>query len=260
MPYNDSFGVFPETLPRITRQHMQKMYFSTSYGEGSGTGTLGSPSENMDHVLNMGQKDGKYMKFRPLKAPAFGREFTTNYDYDKKGFEGFQANKCLTENFRPAGDESRPKLDGRSTCSESYVQYSRKQAKVAKLPSQGPSRAFTRMPGSASDSMLVTTSFAQDQHKEPLNASGLPPPRRIPLKPPDHLGINPRSAGTFQSRYMSDFMMDSATSDSATQVRARTYAMPGRPAVPLQPPAEDQSMCRPEVWAKSRAVLLGPGR
>lgn len=208
----------------------------------------------MDDVLNMGRKDGKYMKFRPSRAPLFGREFTTMSDYNEKDLLSHQANKMLAQKFSTLGNEAtaQPNLVGNSTFSESYVQYSRKQSKIAKLPAQGPNRRErTKMPGSASDSMLVTKSFAQDQHKEPLNASGLPPARVTPTRPPDNLHINPRSMGTFQTGYMSDFQV----SPMSLMFGQRPLSLPATPGFPgLQP------TCRPDVWNKSRNILLRPGQ
>lgn len=251
MPLTESFGVFPETVPKLSRQDMlQKLYFSTSSGEHAGA--FGSAAESMDDVLNMGRKDGKYMRFRPSRAPLFGREFCTNSDYSEQPLEGHHANKMLAENFRPGGNVAvaRPKLAMRSTFSESYVEYSRKQSRHAKVPIQRAS-GKTRMPGSASDSMLVTESFAQEQHKEPLNASGQPPSREREIWPRHYLQINPGSKGTYQSQYMSDFEVSRARPSTTY----RPLSLPPDPGFPGL-----QTTCQADVWDKSRCVLLGPGR
>lgn len=255
MPLNDSYGVFPEALPVFTRQHMQKLYFTTSSREHNGS--FGHAGENMDDVLNMGRKDGKYMRFRPSRAPLFSREFCTySAHYDEKPLGDHEANKMLAESFRPYWnkDQQRPKLDDRSTFSDSFVKYSRKQQGTAKPPNQGPDRRHrTRMPGSFSDSMLVTTSFAHDQHKEPKTANGMPPMPDHGSKPMDNVQINPRSLGNFQTRYMTDFP------GKVSQGRQRPMAFPvSNPAEPGFPGLATQ--VPHEVWDSRRCNFLGPGR
>lgn len=250
MPLNDSYGVFPEALPVFTRQHMQKLYFSTSYSEHQGL--LGTPGENMDDVLNMGRKDGKYMRFRPSRAPLFSREFCSySAHYDEKPLGDHVANKMLAESFRPVRHNSGgAKIDDRSTAKDSFVKYSRKQFRAAKPPSQGPNRRDrTRMPGSASDSMLVTTSFAHDQHREPLNSNGMPPMPDIQVKPLDNVHVNPKSIGNYVSRYMTDYKAN------AMQARQRPLAIPENPGIPGL-----ETSVPVEVWDSRRCAFLGPGR
>lgn len=236
---------------------MQQLYFSTSAAEHSGA--LGPSSENMDDVLNMGRNklNGKYMRFQHSRAPLFDRQFCTNSDYDQKDFFGTQANKMLTQNFRPAGTEAavQPKMDLRSTFSESFKEYTRKQSRIAKLPTQGPNRKErSKMPGSMSDSMLETTSFAEDQIKDPLSwtVSGLPPARQKPILPRHNFHINHKNAGTFESRYMSDFGVSPASTTHGRQEPLSLLADPAFPGL--------QSTCQPDVWEKSRATFLGAGR
>jgi len=252
MPLNDSYGVFPEAMPMLTRQHMQKLYFTTSSREHNGA--FAPPGENMDDVMNMGARDGKYMRYRPSRAPLFTRDFCSyTAHYDEKPLGDHQANKMLAESFRPNRnvDTVRPKLDDRSTQKDSFVQYSKKQFRMAKPPNQGPDRRQrTKMPGSASDSLLVTTSSSHHQHQAPLDSRGLPPPVDKPaVAPPDNVQINPRSLGNYQTRYMTDFKA------GPIQGRQRPFTIPLDPGIPSL-----ATQIPHEAWEVRRCAFMGPGR
>lgn len=245
MPLNDSYGVFPEAFPVFTRQHMQKLYFSTSYGEHAGAHN--EPGENMEDVLEMGKKDGKYMRFRPSRAPLFSREFCTySAHYDEKPLGDNVANKMLAESFRPVRNTgSHAKLDSRSTASDAFIKFNRKQSQLAKPPAQGPNRKDrTKMPGSASDSLLVTKSTSHEQHREPFTM-----PYNSQVKPLDNIQINPKAHGNYVSRYNVDYKA------STLGPRQRPMAMAPDPGFPnLERQISDQA------WSMRRCNFLGPGR
>lgn len=186
-------------------------------------------AENMQDVLMMGQKDGKYMKYARLKEPGWGRK-NTRYaqQFGPKPLTDFESNlamKLLNAKGPPPPPDVHYEF-GTTTYGDEFSRYDSKKMKGAKqatIPDlQRSKRApFTQL----SEGLLRSTSTTEEQFVKRAGASRGPKNEEMffnCLRPrPD--GLLETYPLPFTTSYTDDFGIPRCGSNTASTVGSSRY-------------------------------------
>lgn len=134
-----SVGIFPATEDRMSKEEMQKLFFSTTSAD-EYISKRSEPAESFDDIHNMGTKNGKYMTYRPSKAPLWARSICRYTEtFAPKPLGDFACNKMLAETFR-LQSKAPPKLElsSKTAYREQFPKMNAQQAYGARAESCSP--------------------------------------------------------------------------------------------------------------------------
>jgi len=196
-----SAGVFP-AVKKLGKEEMQKLFYRTTSSE-EFVSKKWEPVESFDDIHNMGTKNGKYMTYRPSRAPMWARTMCKYTEqFVPKPLGDYACNRLLAETFRPSSKADAPllKLGAKTSYKEQFPRIPGKKAAEARPQSCKPAQAKHVQEDSK---LAVTRSTTHHQFQGHLIT-------RDPAKEafiPSHQSHvkDPRLINDYTTRYNQDF-------------------------------------------------------
>lgn len=182
-------------------------------------------AENMEDVLRMGEKDGKYMKYTPLKQPGWGRG-NTRYaqQFNEKPLDDYETTMAMKilNVPKPPPRGANYKF-GTSTYGEHFYQFDNKRMQGAKQPQNPDLQRSGRPPFcKLSEGLLRGTSTSEEQFVKRAGASNTEKMFFDCLRPrPD--GLLETYPLPFTTSYTDDFGIPRCGSNTASTVGSSRY-------------------------------------
>jgi len=182
----------------------------------------------MEDVLRMGEKDGKYMKYIPLKEPGWTRG-NTRYaqQFGPKPLNDFLNNQELARiGDRPPTPKPNAGPLGDSTYTDHYARYDSKKMKWSRQPQVAECIRSVRPPFTElGEGLLRTTSTTEDHFPQRQGLANRPTERML------FEVLRPRADGLletfplpFTTSYTDDFGIPRCGSNTASTVGSSRYA------------------------------------
>jgi len=260
---NQSFGLFPslDHVRDVGPGEVKKLFFQTTSGDvhSGQTQRIADRAESFGDILNMGQKDSKYMRYQGRKAPLVDRgacKYTQ--DFTPKPLGDHACNRELAITFRGPSKHGAPcAFDATSSYAEHFPRHSHARMKQALLPSQNPNPGRTQTLNGSGDGMLEKSSSSHSTFCKPHEGMK---PSCDAFRPSGNITVG--GFGSFRSQYGHDF----GASECAAQQRSNA----GRAKRPQTAPASrtlasdarrsGERRLPKDVFTTGRSSYMSPGQ
>lgn len=270
---NQSHGVFvaKSAVSACSPGELHKLYYQTSSKTAFKGQSLSEEerAENFDAIHKMGQKNTKYMQYQIKKAPLVDRTACKyTQEFSAKPLGDHQFNKELALTFRGStrvyGAAGNVDFGLRSKYTEDFHPHSPEEMRLARSPSQKPSRrARTQTLGGTGDQMVFRSSSHED-HRPLHSIFGK---AEKAAQPKTNLLVG-GAGDAYRSQYRDDFCGPAAVAKRLLKQSSSAPAIAAAPP-PVAPPAGHEEELPPPpgldlandaaIFNIRRCCYLSPG-